>query len=64
MASLSLYCEFTVYVRAKKEKGYLKNLDDSIFVYITHVNELYSLCYDRSKIAVYFTFKFKFILMD
>ena len=41
MATLSLYCEHTVYPRANKVKGYLKNLNDSIFGRIAHVNDLY-----------------------
>ena len=43
MANLSLNCEHTVYLTAKSAKGYLKNLNDSIFGCIIHINELYTL---------------------
>ena len=43
MSALKLYCEYIVYPRANKAKGYLKKLNDSIFRRIAHVDELYAL---------------------
>ena len=43
MAALSLYCEHIVYPRANKARGYLKDLNDSIFGRIAHVNQMYTL---------------------
>ena len=43
MANLSLNCEHTVYLTVKSMRGYLKNLNDSIFGCIIHVNELHTL---------------------
>ena len=42
MACLSLNCEHTVYPTAKLAKGYFKNMNDSIFGCIMHINELYT----------------------